>query len=57
MVVFHSVTGGEDGVERVSCGVCVWVSDQLLEADVVHAFQEIGGVGVAGVVAVEVKVS
>ena len=51
VVVFDSVAGREDGVERVSFNVGV-VSDQLFESDVVHAFQEVGGVGVTGVVEV-----
>ena len=55
MVVLYSVAGRKDGIERVSCNVG-GVGDQLLETDVAHAFQEVGGVGVAGVIKVEVEV-
>ena len=38
---------------KMGSSVCP-VGDQLLESDVVHAFQKVGGVGVTGVVEVEV---
>ena len=52
VAVLDPVAGGEDGVQRVSCGVS-GVVDELGESDV-HVVKEVGGVGV--VVVVEVKV-
>ncbi|KAJ1215679.1 hypothetical protein NDU88_003287 [Pleurodeles waltl] len=44
----------KDWVKHVSCHVGR-VSDELLEADVAQVYQEVGGVGVAGVIEVQDK--
>lgn len=47
--LYLTVSGQKVRVKRVFCAVC-GVSDHLGEAEIAHAFQEVGGVGVCGVV-------
>ena len=55
MAVLHAVTGGENGVQCVTCGVR-GVVDQLGEFEVVHIVEEGGGFSIVVVVEVKVEV-